>query len=95
MTPLVIIIPSPFPFEGIKVVPWNYDSTVYIHGQKQEDKTHVIKEPVITNITETGGMNRSGRVFALTQLPKENNKGKHVVNANLRKNPPHNASSSK
>lgn len=38
ITPLLIIVPTLFPFENTKAVPWVYDSTDYIHGHKvQED----------------------------------------------------------
>ncbi|KAI5399464.1 hypothetical protein KIW84_064711 [Lathyrus oleraceus] len=32
VAPLVTIVPSLFYFESTKVVPWNYGSTIYIHG---------------------------------------------------------------
>lgn len=93
VTPLVIIVPSPFPFYSIKDVSWNYDSTIYMHGQKQEDKPLVIKESVV-NIVGTGRMTRSGQVFASTPPLEKNNfkplakgKGKRNANADQGKNP--------
>lgn len=38
ITPLVITMPSPFPFERTKVILWNYDSTVYIYGLEVEEE---------------------------------------------------------
>lgn len=32
VAPLVVIVPSLFYFESTKAVPWNYGSTIYIHG---------------------------------------------------------------
>lgn len=54
VTPLVTIVPSPFPLESTKVVRWNYYSSLYIHD---------IKESVV-NIIRKGGVTRSGRVFS-------------------------------
>jgi hypothetical protein len=34
VTPFVITVASPFSFESTKGVPWNYESTIYIFGQK-------------------------------------------------------------
>lgn len=68
---MVITIPSSFHFENTKVVPWNYDSTVYIHGKRQDEPLE-INESVV-NIVGTEGMARSGRVFASTPLPEKNN----------------------
>ncbi|KAI5389879.1 hypothetical protein KIW84_075258 [Lathyrus oleraceus] len=60
---LVIIVPSLFPFEDTKAVPWIYDSTVYIQGHKVQEEPVEINEPMV-NITRTGGVIRSGRIFA-------------------------------
>lgn len=57
--PLVIIVPTPFPFEDIKPVSWIYDSIVYIHGQKVQEKHMAINEPMV-NISGTGGVTRNG-----------------------------------
>lgn len=42
--PLVIIVPYLFTFESTKEVPWNYDSAVYVYGQKVEDESLESKE---------------------------------------------------
>lgn len=92
MTPLVINVPSMFPFKGTKVVPQSYGSTVNIHGQKQEDKAFMTNEAVV-NIIGTGGMTISDRVFASVP-PEKNNveastkgKGKQTANTDQGKNP--------
>lgn len=70
--PLVIIVPSSFLFDSTKVVPWNYDSVVYIHGKKVEDESLESKEEIV-NITGTCGITKSGRVFAHIPPPYNNN----------------------
>lgn len=72
MCPLIIIVPSPFRFESTKIFRWNYDSVVYIHGQKLEDKPLVIKE-IVVNIAGTRVMTRSSRMFVSTPPLKKNN----------------------
>ncbi|XP_058763854.1 uncharacterized protein LOC131637289 [Vicia villosa] len=74
---LVIEEPYPTPYESDKTVPWSYDTTVYINGQKQE--------PAIINIAGTGGITRSGRVYAPDLQEKDKNptkdKGKAIAEA--------------
>ena len=36
---MVIKGPSPIPYESNKVVPWSYDSAMYINGLKQEEES--------------------------------------------------------
>lgn len=82
-TTLTITMPTPFPYENTKAIPWIYDSTVYIHGCKIEDEPLESKEPTI-NIVGTWGVTRSGRVFAPVPPINENGgasnqgKGKQV-----------------
>lgn len=52
---LVIKGPSPTPYESEKKLPWSYDATIYMNGQKQEH--------AITNIVGTWGITRSGRIY--------------------------------
>lgn len=63
VTPLLIIVPIPFPFKYTKVAPRIYDSTVYIHGHKVQEDPVASNEPIV-NITRTGGVTISGRIFA-------------------------------
>lgn len=61
---IVIYVLNLFSFDSTKVVPWNYESIVYV-GNK-----HVIlKEPVVTNIVGASGVTLSGRVFAPKVIP--------------------------
>lgn len=60
VVPLTIIVPTPFPYENMKAVPWIYDSVVYINGHKVEDEPFASKE-ITVNITGIGGVSRSGR----------------------------------
>lgn len=55
VVPLIIIVPTPFPFEDLKAVPCIYDSAVYIYGKKVEDESLESKEPTV-NIVRTGGV---------------------------------------
>lgn len=35
MSPVIICMPSPFPFKNTKVVPWQYDVTTIVNGQEE------------------------------------------------------------
>jgi hypothetical protein len=59
LQPLVIQTPAPFPFTDIKTTPWIYSTSASIQG-----KPVTLPEPVVVSIDGTGGMTRSGRVFA-------------------------------
>lgn len=72
VVPLIITIPTHFPYEDTKEIPWTYDSTVYIHGQKVQDEPLASKEPAI-NIVGTWGVTRSRRIFA--PVPSTNDNG--------------------
>ncbi|MCI45992.1 RNA-directed DNA polymerase (Reverse transcriptase), partial [Trifolium medium] len=63
--PLVVQVPSPFPFKSTNAVPWNYDTTTYVQG-----KPVTIPDPVVININGLGRITRSGRVFTPEQLHK-------------------------
>ncbi|MCH91444.1 hypothetical protein A2U01_0012371, partial [Trifolium medium] len=63
--PLVIQVPSPFPFKSTNDVPWNYDTSTYMQG-----KPITIPDPVVINIDGLGRITRSGRVFAPEQLQR-------------------------
>ncbi|XP_050896935.1 uncharacterized protein LOC127103747 [Lathyrus oleraceus] len=63
IVPLVITIPMSFPFNDTKAVPWVYDSTLYIHGQRVQEDPMASNEPM-ASIADTGGVTRSGRTFA-------------------------------
>lgn len=43
VVPLIIIIPSFFPYGDTKEVSWIYDSTVYINGKKVQEESLAIK----------------------------------------------------
>lgn len=81
--PLTIIILAFFPYEDTKAVPWIYDSTIYIHGQKVQDEPLASKELTI-NIIGTWGVIRRERIFALVPPTTDNggvssqDKGKHI-----------------
>ncbi|XP_050877338.1 uncharacterized protein LOC127081095 [Lathyrus oleraceus] len=68
VTPIIITVLTPFPYVDTKAVPWMYDTSVYIHGQKIQEEPLKSSDPMI-NITSTSGVTRSGRIFALTPTP--------------------------
>lgn len=57
--PIHLSVPTLFPYQNTKAVPWNYETTTYVGG-----KEICIPDTEIVNIAGTGGMTRSGRVFA-------------------------------
>lgn len=64
-SPVVICMPSPFPYESTKVVPWKYDITVIdkeFEEVRQEESLKVDGDDV-TNIAWTSQMTRSGRIY--------------------------------
>ncbi|XP_050877043.1 uncharacterized protein LOC127080791 [Lathyrus oleraceus] len=83
VTPIIITVPTPFLYVDTKAVPWVYETSVYIHGQKIQEEPLKSNDPMI-NITGTGGITRSGRIFALTLTPigtinpSTSDKGKQV-----------------
>ncbi|XP_050889788.1 uncharacterized protein LOC127095092 [Lathyrus oleraceus] len=86
VTPIIITIPTPFPYVDTKEVPWMYETSVYIHGQKIQEEPLKSSDPMI-NITGTGGITRSGKIFALTSTligtinPSTSDKGKQIDGA--------------
>lgn len=85
VSPLVICVPTPFPFESTKVVPWNYNTTTYV-GNKP-----MVLESDVTSIAGVRGMTRSGRVFAPEQPQEksvvEPSKGKGVLDSDTNTRP--------
>ena len=58
VAPLIIIMPRPIPYSSDKIVPWNYEGSVYYHGVKQdwpavEDSISEKSDPDINNIVGT------------------------------------------
>ncbi|XP_050920203.1 uncharacterized protein LOC127137822 [Lathyrus oleraceus] len=56
--PIHFRVPTLFPYQNAKAVPWNYETTTYLGGKEIR-----IPDTEIVNIAGTGGMTRSGRVF--------------------------------
>ncbi|GAU10449.1 hypothetical protein TSUD_423490 [Trifolium subterraneum] len=75
--PIVFCVPTPFPFESMKKVPWNYQPTSYVGGKPLTND-----ESNVTNIVGIGSMTRSGRIFSSEQPNKKSlvipRKGKSV-----------------
>ncbi|XP_050876141.1 uncharacterized protein LOC127079815 [Lathyrus oleraceus] len=63
--PIHICVPGPFPYQNTKVVPWRYETNAYVDGKEIQ-----IPDTDIVNITWTGGMSRSGYVFAPKYTPR-------------------------
>lgn len=82
VTPIIIIVPTPFPYVDTKAVPWVYDTSFYIHGKKTQEET--LKSSC------SGGITKSGRIFAPTLTPirtinpSTSDKGKQIDGANQR-----------
>ncbi|XP_050896696.1 uncharacterized protein LOC127103487 [Lathyrus oleraceus] len=49
-TPLVIVVPAPFPNESTKAVPWNYNSTAYLHGRKLEERIAKTRKTLVIHV---------------------------------------------
>ncbi|XP_050915899.1 uncharacterized protein LOC127130992 [Lathyrus oleraceus] len=92
VTPIIITFPTPFPHVDTKAVPWMYDTSVYIHGQKIQEEPLKSSDPMI-NITGTSGITRSGRIFVSTPTligtinPSTSDKGKQIDGAQQRQDP--------
>ncbi len=72
--PVVICVPSPFPYKSSKAVPWNYDVTAFVHELEERAKDEPMKAmDGVTHISEGSGMTRSGRIFIPNQLRRESN----------------------
>jgi hypothetical protein len=70
--PVVICVPSPFPYISSKAVPWNYDITAFVHeSELREEGEHVKPVDGVSHISEGSGMTRSGRIFAPERLRRE------------------------
>lgn len=63
--PIVIHVPSHFPYHNSKVVPWKYDATVSVGSEEVQ-----FPNAEIVDISGLGRMTRSGRVFAPKYTPK-------------------------
>ncbi|XP_050875865.1 uncharacterized protein LOC127079525, partial [Lathyrus oleraceus] len=68
-SPVVVCMPTPFPFESTKAVPWKYDITVVdgvVDGKPKIAESKEVLENVdtdVTNIAGTSRMTRSGRIY--------------------------------
>jgi hypothetical protein len=68
-SPVVVCMPTPFPFESTKAVPWKYGITVVdgmVDGKPEATESKKDVENVdadITNIAGTSRMTRSGRIY--------------------------------
>jgi len=71
--PVVIQVPSPFPYKSDKAVPWKYGINVLKQEPKGDQKTEVSNTGKVTvdNITGIGGMTRSGHLFTPAELRRD------------------------
>ena len=76
--PIVIQAQTPFLYKNEKAVPWKYDAQILKgeQGKKEADKTPIIVNTAIDNISDIRGMTRSGRLFTPLELRNEGNQGK-------------------
>ncbi|XP_050877822.1 uncharacterized protein LOC127081624 [Lathyrus oleraceus] len=65
LSPVVICMPSPFPYESTKSVPWKYDITVIDKESEEvrQEESSKVDGVEVTNITGTSQMTRSGRIY--------------------------------
>ncbi|XP_050883704.1 uncharacterized protein LOC127086918 [Lathyrus oleraceus] len=64
-SPVEICMPTPFPYESTKVVPWKYETTIVdkvVEASTNVEVTEVVNEDV-TNIAGMSKMTRSGRIY--------------------------------
>ncbi|XP_050876694.1 uncharacterized protein LOC127080417 [Lathyrus oleraceus] len=64
-SPVEICMPTPFPYESTKAVPWKYEITAVdkvVEGSSDAEVTEAVSEDV-TNIAGMSRMTRSGRVY--------------------------------
>ncbi|XP_050891176.1 uncharacterized protein LOC127096668 [Lathyrus oleraceus] len=64
-SPVEICMPTPFPYESTKAVPWKYEITVVdkvVEGSADAEVTEAVSEDV-TNIAGMSIMTRSGRIY--------------------------------
>ncbi|XP_027368366.1 uncharacterized protein LOC113874337 [Abrus precatorius] len=70
--PITIQVQAPFPYKDNKAVPWRYDARVFVDNQKRDQTKGVSSNTfAISNIASVGGMTRSGRIYTLENLRKE------------------------
>lgn len=48
VTPLMIHVPSPFPYERTRVIPWRYKPIVYLQWPEQKKRPLVINKSSVT-----------------------------------------------
>ena len=74
------------------MVLWNYATTVYVNGLKQECEPSTSQGPAITNIAGTGGITCSGRVYGPEKQNKDDivvkDRGKALVETSEEQEPP-------
>lgn len=63
--PIIFHIPSPFPYQNSKFVPWKYNATVSVGGEEIQ-----VLSVKIFNIASPRGITRSGCLFAPKYIPK-------------------------
>ncbi|XP_057453231.1 uncharacterized protein LOC130745105 [Lotus japonicus] len=68
-TPLMIRMPTPFPYKDNKAVSWKYDLEVYPNNSQL--KISGRDTPVVTNISGIGRMTRSGRIYGRPEDDKD------------------------
>ncbi|KAI4347841.1 hypothetical protein L6164_008619 [Bauhinia variegata] len=62
ITPKVMVkVPTPFPYQSNRAVPWNYGVKVELVKEKLEDKEASKEGDGVTNVSATGGFTISGR----------------------------------
>lgn len=84
ITPLVITVSAPFPYESTKAVSWNYNSTPYLHGQRLEERSSKTKKILVihapSEVPKHGGTQKFVEVQKPVELQKPAEVQESVVN---------------
>ena len=74
--PITIQIPTTFPYQSNKAVPWRYGVEVCTDNvEENSSRGDNLEASDVTNIAEVGGMTRSGRIYTPDELRVRQTKG--------------------
>lgn len=71
ITPLVITVPTPFPYENTKAIPWNYNSITYLHGQRLEERSSKTQRTLVIHVPTEVSNHVETQKFVEIQKPVE------------------------
>ncbi|KAI5430338.1 hypothetical protein KIW84_034790 [Lathyrus oleraceus] len=71
ITPLVITVSTPFPYESTKAVSWNYNTTPCLHGQRLEERSSKTKKTLVIHAPSKVPKHEGTQKFVEVQKPAE------------------------